>query len=300
MRRAVVVLAVAALSACAASTDWESRLDADHALAGRIWDVRAGRFVAPDVLIADLALADIVVLGEKHDNTDHQRLAAGIVGDVARRTPLGAVGFEILNSDRQTALDAARLDLGKFFSPYVRIADAARAKEARLIALNAPDGMVRDARIKGLASLDGTLVARLALDRPITAEVEEAIAKDMRQSHCGMLPESAIPGMVAVQRLWDAYMADRALAAPGSGLRALLIVGANHARQDRGVPAAIRRIAPMTKSTSVAFLEVVPGKHAPEHYGTLFDTTGPPFDYVWFTPRASADDPCAAFRRRPT
>ena len=288
----------ATLGACASQEAWETRLDADHPLVGRVWDRNAGAFIDPATLPARLADAEFVLLGEKHDNSDHQRLAARLVGEIAGARSFGTIGFEFLKSDRQAEIDAGARDLGGAFAPYVRIADAARARGARIAALNAPDALVRDVRTKGLDALDDAARRRLALDQPLDPSSEAAIAKDMRDSHCGMLPETAIPGMVAIQRLWDAHMAGQARAAAMLGdRRALLVVGANHARSDRGIPAMLARQAPGTRSLSLAFLEVAKGRDGPADYARNYDAAALPFDFVWFTPRASDGDPCAAFRR---
>ena len=53
---------------------WSSEHLRDHSLAGRIYQPASGRFVSPSALIAALGRADIVLLGEKHDNADHHRL----------------------------------------------------------------------------------------------------------------------------------------------------------------------------------------------------------------------------------
>src|SRR3546814_10447161 len=56
--------------------------------------------------------------------------------------------------------------------------------------------------------LPADLAGRLAWQRPYPAGVEEALRKELRESHCGLLPEAALGGMLKVQRLWDAWMAD--------------------------------------------------------------------------------------------
>ena len=266
IRRASAFGFALALGACAATETWQSRLDVDHALVGRVWDRAAGAFVEPATLPARLARAPFILLGEKHDNTDHQRLTERLLRDIAREIPLGAVGFEFLKSDRQAAIDAGTTDFGPSFEPYARIADAARASGARVVALNAPDALVRETRTKGLDALDASLVRRLALDRPLDPATQASIAKDMRDSHCGMLPETAIPGMVAVQRLWDGHMADRALAAAEKEKPVILVLGGGHARQDRGIPAALKRQNPDARSLSLAFVEVAKGRDDPMDY----------------------------------
>lgn len=298
MRAIFAALLLGALGACSIDEPWETKLDAGHPLVGRIWDVKAASFVDADAISRRLGAADIILLGEKHDNGDHQRLAARLVDEIAGHSPLRAVGFEILSADKQPALDAGGADFGRSFAPYARIAATARGQGVGIVALNAPDMLVRDTRLRGLSALDAALIKRLTLDRPIDSPTETAIAKDMRDSHCGMLPESAIPGMVAVQRLWDAHMADRGIEAAGPAGRAILMVGANHARNDRGVPAAIERMSVSRRKLSLAFIEVAAGRDKPADYAKNFDVAALPFDFVWFTPRASAADPCAAFRRR--
>jgi len=44
---------------------------------------------------------------------------------------------------------------------------------------------------------------------------------------------------------------------------------------------------------SLAFVEVADGQDAPAGYGESWGKPRPPFDAVWFTPRANDDDPCA-------
>ena len=41
--------------------------------------------------------------------------------------------------------------------------------------------------------------------------------------------------------------------------------------------------------------EVEKGKDQPPAYASRWNATALPFDFVWFTPRANDDDPCAVF-----
>ncbi|MBM3570292.1 MAG: ChaN family lipoprotein, partial [Alphaproteobacteria bacterium] len=118
---------------------------------------------------------------------------------------------------------------------------------------------------------------------------EAALRAEMQAAHCGALPERALPGMALAQRYRDAIMAERALAAGPS----VLILGAGHAGKGRDVPAALERIAPGIESFSIALIEVAPERADPAAYGR-----GRRYDALWFTPRASIADPCAAFRTR--
>ena len=49
-------------------------------LRGTVWDVAAGAPIGPEALIDRLARADVVVLGEVHDNPTHHARQAWLVG----------------------------------------------------------------------------------------------------------------------------------------------------------------------------------------------------------------------------
>ncbi|HEX7477472.1 MAG TPA: ChaN family lipoprotein, partial [Polyangiales bacterium] len=101
--------------------------------------------------------------------------------------------------------------------------------------------------------------------------------------------------MVLVQRARDAQLAERlhARSVPGQG--AVLIAGTGHVRNDRGVPAALQR-AFATHSLTVGLIEVHGQWTTMPRYAEEFDVAALPFDYVWFTPRASDEDHCAELR----
>jgi uncharacterized iron-regulated protein len=85
--------------------------------------------------------------------------------------------------------------------------------------------------------------------------------------------------MALAQRARDATMAERMRALPPP---VVLIAGDGHARTDRAVPAHL------PAALAIAFVEVDPGVRDPK---------AAPYDYVWYTPRATDEDPCAAFAR---
>jgi uncharacterized iron-regulated protein len=165
---------------------------------------------------------------------------------------------------------------------YEPIVDAALRARLLLVAANLSDTTTGALRRGGVAALDPAVAARLGLDRPLPDDVRQRIATDIRDGHCGHLPEPAVDSFVVVQRARDAHMAAAMRDAGADG--AVLIGGAGHVRRDVGVPRAL----PEGEVASVAFLEV------------RADTTTPPVlavDYVWFTPRVDDRDPCERFRR---
>ena len=97
--------------------------------------------------------------------------------------------------------------------------------------------------------------------------------------------------MALAQHARDAQMA-KVLAIAGAKDGAVLIAGGGHARLDRGVPYYLALEAPGASVASLVFREV---RHGEADAKAYISEEGP-FDYVWFTPRASDEDPCAGFK----
>jgi len=305
----------------ASRDEWASPLHRDHPLAGRVWTVREGRWVDEAALAADLARADFVLLGEIHDNPDHHLLQARLVAALAATGRQPAVAFEMLETTQQRALDAAQvgrqLDADRVaaavdwehggwpdFSLYRPIFAAGLRAGLPLLAANLPRRDVDNFfKVGGNAFSSGVReILRRAGSLPHGSA--RAMAEEMRQAHCGQLPEELIAPIVQIQRARDAQMAarllsaDRELQAAGYEQGAVLIAGLGHVRVDRAVPSYLAREAPARSVRSVAFLEVSPDRLTPEDYRPAFGGGPLPFDYVVFTPAVPRPDPCGGLRRR--
>lgn len=295
----------------AATSTWYSPIGRHHPLVGQIWSVRDARFVKKDDLVSALASSRMVLLGEQHDNADHHRLQAALVRAMTERGRHPALAFEMFDDDEQPKIDAAlsaspsseaiakavgwsKKGWGPWF-PYAAIADVAVERRLPIVAANLPTREARALARGGAAAIDAREAAELGLGEAWPDELASSLREELVASHCGHLRADSADRMALAQRARDARMAARMLlAARGDG--AVLIAGAGHARNDRGVPRAIaRRDASMTVA-SVAFVEVEHGLDAPAAYGARWRTASLPFDYVIFTPRTSDDDPCASMR----
>lgn len=132
---------------------------------------------------------------------------------------------------------------------------------------------------------------------PLTPAQETSLREELRESHCGHLPEAHIGGMMRFQRARDASMA-AALIAGVNAVHAedgVLVAGTGHTRRDRGAGRDLAVRDPGRSVASIAFAEVEAGRMDPSAYASRWNTTTLPFDFVWFTPRATDEDPCAAF-----
>lgn len=334
----VVVLGLVALRVAGAGADdrppappWQTVLGREHPLVGRIWEPATGTFVTPDALRARLGGARFVLLGEKHDNPDHHRLQAWILGALVAAGRRPAVGFEMMSVDDDAviaravgadpgdpaaiarAVDWARSGWPDFglYSPIVRVAlDAGLL----IVGANLPPRVTQTLRRGGIPAIDPPLRAALGVDRPLPIDAGLALFAEIRRAHCDALPDESIERMVDIQRARDGQMAAALVRAaagprPAAGTEravagaerakegAVLIAGAGHVRHDRGVPWALRRLAPGASIVSVAFVEVRDAETDAAAYAR--DTV---HDALWFTPRVDDRDPCSAFRapRRPT
>jgi uncharacterized iron-regulated protein len=293
---------------------WTTKLDAQDPLVGRVWDVARGTFITRDALLGHLASAEIVALGEKHDNPDHHRLQALVVRGLLARGRRPDVAFEMIEVDQQPLIEAflaqkptSAAGLGAAvkwddrgwptWGDYEPIAQAAVEARLPILAANLPHAEARAVAHAGLGALDDARVQRLGLDRPLSPEIEASLADELRASHCGHLPEAMIAPMALAQRARDATMASVLLARHHHD--GVLIAGAGHARNDRGVPLALHAQEPTARVASLAFVEVEHGLTTPGDYAARFGTRALPFDFVWFTPRLDDDDPCEKFKKKP-
>jgi uncharacterized iron-regulated protein len=309
---------VLVLGACAAAPPkpsgdpWVSAFGQQHPLTGRIWAVGDRRFIDPPALVARLGQARFVLLGESHDNLDHHRLEAWVIQALIAAGRRPAIGFEMLTADQAPAIAeylatrpagasglGAAVGWGRTGWPpwpwYQPIAEAALAAGLPIVATNLAPATVQAILREGLAALGPAQRAQLDLDGLPDPAIQAAMAAEIQEAHCGMVPADRLDGLIAVQRARDAEMAAR-LAAAGGPDGAVLIAGAGHVRTDRGVPTFLARQAPGARALSLAFLQVRRDATDPEAYAADFGNGSPPFDYVWFTPRRDDRDPCEKYR----
>jgi uncharacterized iron-regulated protein len=297
------------------STDWAAAAQREHPLVGSVWDVASGERIDAAALVAALAAFPVALLGEKHDNPDHHRLEARVLGGMVAAGRWPAVVLEMLAGDLDADVDRVRAAAEPSPSDLRRALDwdargslawdlyepvFATTLAARLpIAAGGLDPEVR-AALKGdggTALLPADL-AHLGLDRELPSEKRAAMAADIREAHCGRAPDALVARMVTLQRAVDGSLARAVLAAAArpDADGALLIAGIEHVRRDRAVPALLRRWVPETPVASVAFLEVIGGAESVAADLARRRLSRYPFDFVWFTPRVDDLDPCENFQ----
>ncbi len=257
----------------------------------------------PDALAAFVEAAreaDIVVLGEIHDNPEHHRIQAEIV----RALQPAALVFEMIPQELEDAANAlraegaSRAEIGDAldwetrgwpdFAMYAPILEA--APEARIFGAEQQREAIGRAMEEGAAAAFGPDATKYGLDRELDA-AEQTLREEMMQvSHCNALPEEMLPGMVEVQRLRDASLADAALWArtmTGAEGQVVVITGSVHADRRRGMPAKVALADPEVPLIVLGQMESASDAGEDDA-----------FDMVLLAPPPDRDDPCEAFRSR--
>lgn len=280
MRR-ILLLAMLWLGGC-------QHVSAPPPVSGEIRDLRSGEILTAQQLLTRLSKPAQLIIGEQHDNADHHAVELWLLQALGERRLQGSLLLEMLTPDQQPKVDEVRhagsspADLPgaltwqdgwdwNLYGPIVRFA------------LSQPYPLLA-------ANLDSTQIRAFYRQPPIlqgarsnAAAVKSTLLEQIRDSHCGLLPESQMPAMLAVQQQRDRRMAERLISAPAPSL---LLAGAWHARKDVGVPLHVVDLGAVQAPTVLLLAE----------QGS--EVTAAMADYVWFTPATAPQDYCAQMRKQ--
>ncbi len=246
--------------------------------------------IGPDAL-SNLPPAQIVFLGEVHDNPFHHEHQAKAIAAIAPR----ALVFEMLTSAQADSVpkplpdEAALGDLLEWeasgwpdFSMYYPMFTA--APEAAIFGAALPRDKARAAMGQPLYEAFEGDAARFELDESLDPELQAMREARQNAAHCDALPPEMLPAFVDIQRLRDAMLADAALRAhEATGGPVVVITGTGHTRTDWGAPAKLARAAPELALLSIGQYEAPLNGPAPNDLWLVTDPHPRP-------------DPCEAFR----
>lgn len=242
--------------------------------------------------------ADVILLGEQHDNPHHHALQKEVLDLLGQRSMLDSVVFEqvhwdqqgVLNSLNNRSLGELAKDLNwansgwpdyKFYEPLFM---AATRYKAQLIAGNIAPQKSKVIYQDGYAAIfSADDQKNLGLDQMLEPKAEAALEEEIFMGHCRLLPKDHVKTMIPVQRSRDAAMALTWSRLHKKG-KTVFIVGSGHARKDFGIPWYLERLKPGIKIYSVGMNEV----------GA--DTDADVYDQVITTAAAEREDPCAGLK----
>ncbi|WP_426071715.1 ChaN family lipoprotein [Janthinobacterium sp. DSP2-3-3] len=288
---AVLPACVLALSACssvapatgtAAATTATTVSTPDVRQLGEIVDLRSGKRLSAEQLLAQLAAAPRVIIGEQHDQLSHHQIEQWLLQQLQGQRPQGSVLLEMLNPDQQAKVDKVK--------PWLQTDPVVRPEHVAELLAWQPSWkweqygdlvmtVMRAPYPVWSANLDRSEIKQLFVDKPAVQGTHSNLANDgkvhdklkdiIRVMHDNQIDAPRLAAMLSVQQQRDRRMAERLLAAPAP---AVLIAGAYHAHKDLGVPLHVQDL-----TGGPAPLVLVLAQRG----ATVL---APQADFVWFTP----------------
>jgi uncharacterized iron-regulated protein len=229
--------------------------------------------------------APVVLLGEQHDADEHQTMARLSVARLAQSPGLSALVLEMADEGTDTsglsthATEAQvrdRLRWNDAGWPWQRYGPVVM----QAVQLGVP--------VVG-ANLPRSAMGAVMRDEQWDARVPSGVLADHRKrmvgSHCGLLPESQVPGMARIQIARDERMAQTAERWLRPSKTVLLVAGAEHVKRDRGIPLFWPEA--LAQQAHVVWMRA--GKPHTDAKGVA--------DATWATPATPERDHCAEMAR---
>jgi uncharacterized iron-regulated protein len=254
-------------------------LSAQSYVPQRVFDSAQSQFTDFESMVAAMARADVVLVGEQHDDPNTHRLERAVLDGLARRRGDIIVSLEMFERDVQDRLDqfrTGRLPEAEFLAssrPWPRYAtdykplvDVAIARQWPVIAANIPRPMASEiskAGIDVLAGKSDTEKAWFAREWQCPTDDEYYRRfKDVMGGHTGA---SEMDRFYAAQCLKDETMAESiatawsaaaSTAKPGTRPLVVHYNGSFHSDYGLGTAARVKRRLPDAKTMVVTMIPV--------------------------------------------
>ena len=255
-----------------AGADSEARIPVQRAAPRDLpmYEGESGRVATWADLMQGVAWADVIVIGEFHDDPEAHVVQRAVVEETLANWPGSAVSLEMLERNEQAAVDAwlrGELDTqtlveatnsanwagkdswAKFYQP---ILDVARRHDGIVIAANAPRKYVRMARLEGNPAMRarsaGERMQYTTGQRLVGTPYYDRFAQEMRSHRGSELSDEDVMAVFRAQSMWDATMArsiDEALDAGAP--KVVHLVGAFHSDFNGGTILELRNRRPLSR-----------------------------------------------------
>ncbi|MBW4486941.1 MAG: ChaN family lipoprotein [Trichocoleus desertorum ATA4-8-CV12] len=218
--------------------------------------------LSPQIVLRQLAAADVVYLGETHDSPADHRAQLKIIQALHQKQPQLAIALEMFQRPYQLAID--RYLAGKiteaelrqqsqfdqrwgydweYYAPILRFAKANRLP---VLALNTPTEVTRKVARQGLNSLtasDRQFAPPASEIRTDNAAYRQRIQKIYEEIHQGHSSSNNFEQFFQAQVLWDETMADRIaqFATTHPNHQIVVLAGQGHIIYGDGIPSRVAR-----------------------------------------------------------
>jgi uncharacterized iron-regulated protein len=245
--------------------------------------------------------AQVVYLGELHDNPQHHAIQTRILEALLAGGGRPALAFEMIPEARQATLEAAvRSDAAPAevdrelawsaqgwpdFAMYWPLFELARRHGLPAVATDLDPAVNRRISRDGLGAA-GEDPARLRSALPDDPARDQAIARRIRAAHCDRISESRTMRMLESWYARNVVIARRVSEALTQAPQVVVIIGRGH-QSPGAVPEQLDALRPGTRQLVVALFEGQADEPA--------ETTA---DVVWLTPARPRPNPCLSLPQR--
>ena len=253
-------------------------------------------------VVADRARsAEVLYLGELHDNALHHAIQARVVETMLLGGARPALAFEMVPETRQAVLDTTLRstlspeELGRQlewqtqgwpdFMMYWPLFELARRYELPVVAADLDPAVTRRISRDGIGAA-GQDPARLRSALPDSTARDQEIARRIRVAHCDRITESRARRMLESWYARNVVIARRIAGALERAPQVVVIIGRGH-QSPGGVPEQLEALRPKTRQMVVALLE-----------GETPPTPETAADVVWLTPARQRPNPCLSLPQR--
>ncbi len=240
--------------------------------AGDILRVRDGAVISFNGMIREIRNADVVFVGEVHDEQAHHDLELRIIRSFRGSGRPLSIGMEMFRSDSQKDLNSwvsGSSTLEQFLPTYYdnwqqpwpayrRIFLFAREHRIPLVGLNIPDDIVKDVAQSGFISLKAE--QKQKLPPGISCDIDPTYMQFIRKAYAGhsRQVDRRFLNFCEAQMVWDKSMAWKLIEyrKKHPGRTMIVLSGVGHAWK-RGIP---EQVARQSSITYKVVLPVVPGQ----------------------------------------
>lgn len=224
---------------------------------GHFHEGASGRDVPTSIVMERLAKADVVFLGEIHDQPYHRAFQVALLKEISRQAPGLALGLEFFTRDDQPLLDD--LSLGRISElafrsrvriaggyPYRELITLARERGIRLLGLNLPRRVVSRVATDGWESLSTWERARW----PKPSEASPAYRLLVKKAYVEFEGHHGVDfqRFLTAQTLWDSTMAESIQSHMEEAQRGplVVVVGMLHVAYGLGIPSRLDARRPVS------------------------------------------------------
>ncbi len=320
----LAILLAIGLSGCAGTPP----LKRDDPLIGQIIDTRSGESLTVAQLEARAAAADVIYLGEKHDNAEQHRLQKQVLDALIARGIKPALGFEFFDTAKtgyltqyvqgqkslmslshgKSTLDAGerlRRQLGwdrrddRDWQFYFQLIELAKTHQLPIFGADLPSALSLRISRSGLTGLNAVEAGTLRPTVFDDAAYRELMYEKFRNGHCGWGEEPLLTRLYATWLARNDRMAESVVSMwrEDPERPVVLIVGNGHVQHDQGVYERVAHRAPGVRQLNIGLREIAVEQTPLAAYleGKVVGSKAfaPDHQILWFTQREDYADPCA-------